>query len=114
MTLWDPAPAGRRHRPAVATHFPAPASYTGDGAVELSAHGSPVILEAVVSGRRMWSASRAGEFTLRAFLHRRIDLSRRSVADLIGRRHRCKRAAFDQLDSTLTRTIAAIGATLFD
>src|SRR5260370_30766214 len=33
---------------AIVTHFPAPHSYTGDDVVELSAHGSPVVLDAIV------------------------------------------------------------------
>src|SRR5579872_2479379 len=60
----------------VALHFPAPASYTGDEVVELSAHGSPVVLRAIVAaaidnGARL---AEPGEFTLRAFLNGRIDL----------------------------------------
>jgi tRNA modification GTPase len=103
---------------AVATYFPAPASYTGDDVVELSAHGSPVVLEAVVKtavacGARL---AEAGEFTLRAFLNGRIDLMQaEAVADLIDAATPLQaRAAFDQLDGTLTRAIAAIDATLFD
>src|SRR5688572_21374378 len=34
---------------AVVTHFPGPHSYTGDDVVELSAHGSPVVLDAIVA-----------------------------------------------------------------
>ena len=39
---------GRAIDQAVVTHFPAPHSYTGDEVVELSAHGSPVVLDAIV------------------------------------------------------------------
>ena len=103
---------------AVATFFPAPSSYTGDDVVELSAHGSPVILEAVVRAAVAGGARLAepGEFTLRAFLNGRIDLMQaEAVADLIDAATPLQaRAAFDQLDGTLTRTIAAIDATLFD
>jgi tRNA modification GTPase len=102
----------------VATYFPAPASYTGDDVVELSAHGSPVILQAMVTtaigcGARL---AEPGEFTLRAFLNGRIDLMQaEAVADLIDASTPLQaRAAFDQLDGTLTRTIADIDATLFD
>jgi tRNA modification GTPase len=103
---------------AVATYFPAPASYTGDDVVELSAHGSPVILHAIVRAAIGFGARLAepGEFTLRAFLNGRIDLMQaEAVADLIDAATPLQaRAAFDQLDGTLTRTIAAIDATLFD
>jgi tRNA modification GTPase len=102
----------------VATYFPAPASYTGDDVVELSAHGSPVILEAIVTAAVACGARLAepGEFTLRAFLNGRIDLMQaEAVADLIEAATPLQaRAAFDQLDGTLTRTISAIDSTLFD
>jgi tRNA modification GTPase len=102
----------------VATFFPAPHSYTGDDVVELSAHGSPVILRAIVSAAIEHGARLAepGEFTLRAFLNGRIDLMQaEAVADLINAVTPLQaRAAFDQLQGTLTRTIAEIGAALFD
>src|SRR5215831_19376006 len=55
----------------VATYFPAPHSYTGEHIVELSAHGSPVILQSIVEAAMTAGARLAepGEFTLRAFLH---------------------------------------------
>jgi len=102
----------------VATYFPAPASYTGDDVLELSAHGSPVVLHAIVMAAVACGARLAepGEFTLRAFLNGRIDLMQaEAVADLIDAATPLQaRAAFDQLDGTLTRAIAAIDATLFD
>ena len=102
----------------VAIYFPAPASYTGDDVVELSAHGSPVVLHAIVTAAVAYGARLAepGEFTLRAFLNGRIDLMQaEAVADLIDAATPLQaRAAFDQLDGTLTRAIAAVDATLFD
>ena len=102
----------------VATYFPAPASYTGDDVVELSAHGSPVVLRAIVSAAigRGARLAEPGEFTLRAFLNGRIDLMQaEAVNDLIDAATPLQaRAAFDQLDGTLTRAIGAIDATLFD
>jgi tRNA modification GTPase len=102
----------------VATYFPAPASYTGDDVVELSAHGSPVVLRAIVSAAigRGARLAEPGEFTLRAFLNSRIDLMQaEAVNDLIDAATPLQaRAAFDQLDGTLTRAIAGIDATLFD
>src|SRR4051794_29559236 len=102
----------------VVTFFPAPASYTGEDVVELSAHGSPVVLNAIVSAAATAGArlAEAGEFTLRAFLNGRIDLMQaEAVADLIDAATPLQaRAAFDQLDGTLTRTIADIDASLFD
>jgi tRNA modification GTPase len=102
----------------VATYFPAPASYTGDDVVELSAHGSPVILRAIVAAAMAGGARLAepGEFTLRAFLNGRIDLMQaEAVADLIDAVTPLQaRAAFDQLQGTLTRAIGDIEAALFD
>jgi tRNA modification GTPase len=102
----------------VATYFPAPHSYTGEDVVELSAHGSPVILRAIVESAIAHGARLAepGEFTLRAFLQGRIDLAQaEAVADLIDAATPLQaRAAFDQLQGTLTRTIGEIDGALFD
>jgi tRNA modification GTPase len=103
---------------AVVTLFPAPHSYTGDEVVEVSAHGSPVVLRAIVAAATAAGARLAepGEFTLRAFLNGRIDLMQaEAVADLIDAATPLQaRTAFDQLDGTLTRAIGAIDAALFD
>jgi tRNA modification GTPase len=103
---------------AVVTLFPAPHSYTGDEVVEISAHGSPVVLRAIVAAATAAGARLAepGEFTLRAFLNGRIDLMQaEAVADLIDAATPLQaRTAFDQLDGTLTRTIGHIDAALFD
>jgi tRNA modification GTPase len=67
--------------------FIAPKSFTGENIVEISCHGSPYIIQKIIqlfvdNGARM---ARAGEFTLRAFLHGRMDLSQaEAVADLIA------------------------------
>jgi tRNA modification GTPase len=102
----------------VVISFPAPASYTGEGVVELSAHGSPVVLRAIVESAIACGARLAepGEFTLRAFLNGRIDLMQaEAVADLIDAVTPLQaRVAFDQLEGTLTRAIAEIDAALFD
>jgi tRNA modification GTPase len=103
---------------AIVTYFPAPASYTGDDVVEVSVHGSPVVLRAIVAAAidRGARAAEPGEFTLRAFLNGRIDLMQaEAVADLIDAATPLQaRAAFDQLEGTLTRAIAGIDAGLFD
>jgi tRNA modification GTPase len=102
----------------VATFFPSPHSYTGEDVVELSAHGNPIVLGAIVSAAIAAGARLAepGEFTLRAYLSGRIDLVQaEAVNDLIDAVTPLQaRAAFDQLDGTLTRAIGAIDATLFD
>ncbi|PYR18619.1 MAG: tRNA uridine-5-carboxymethylaminomethyl(34) synthesis GTPase MnmE, partial [Acidobacteria bacterium] len=54
----------------VATYFPSPHSYTGEDVLELSAHGSPVVLRTIVEKATSCGARPAepGEFTFRAFL----------------------------------------------
>lgn len=67
--------------------FRAPRSYTGEDVVEISCHGSTYIQQQILQhflglGCRM---ARAGEFTLRAFLNAKMDLSQaEAVADLIA------------------------------
>jgi len=102
----------------VLTYFKAPHSYTGEDVVEISAHGSPVLLRGIVraamdAGSRL---AEPGEFTLRAYLRGRIDLVQaEAVRDLIDAVTPLQaRAAFDQLEGTLTDRIRAIDARLFD
>ena len=102
----------------VATYFPAPRSYTAEHVVEISAHGSPVVLRQILDQAMRAGARLAepGEFTLRAFLNGRIDLVQaEAVADLIDAVTPLQaRAAFDQLEGTLTTQISAIDSELFD
>lgn len=71
---------------AVVTYFKGPHSFTGDDVVEISCHGSPVLLRNVIDlclerGARM---AEAGEFTLRALSNGRMDLAEaEAVRDLI-------------------------------
>ena len=97
------------------TFFPAPHSYTGEDVVEISAHGSPVLLRAIVEcgdGRRR-AARRAG----------RVHVARvpATAGSISCRPRRCAisidavtplqaRAAFDQLEGTLTARIREIDA----
>lgn len=68
------------------TRFPGPHSYTGEDVVEISLHGSPVLVTALLdslcaSGGRL---AEPGEFTLRAFLNGRMDLTQaEAVRDVI-------------------------------
>jgi tRNA modification GTPase len=101
----------------VVTFFPGPASYTGQDTVEISAHGSPVVLERIVAsavraGARM---AQPGEFTLRAYVNGRIDLVQaEAVGDLIDAVTPTQvRQAFDQLSGTLTGAIREIGERLY-
>jgi tRNA modification GTPase len=103
---------------AVLTYFPAPRSYTAEDVVEVSAHGSPLLLRSIVAAcmERGARLAEPGEFTLRAFLRGRIDLVQaEAVRDLVDAVTPLQaRAAFDQLEGTLTHSIQRIDAALFD
>ncbi len=83
--LIDPT-GGERLDEVVVTYFEKPHSYTTEDVVEISAHGSPVLLRRVVElalerGARL---AEPGEFTMRAFLNGRLDLTQaEAVRDLI-------------------------------
>jgi tRNA modification GTPase len=84
----DPA-SGRELDEVVTTLFQGPHSYTGEDIVEISGHGSPVILRYLVECclERGARAAEPGEFTMRAFLSGRIDLTQaEAVRDLIESR----------------------------
>lgn len=72
---------------ALATCFASPNSYTGEQMVEVSLHGNPVLVTALLDclcdlGARL---AEPGEFTMRAFLHGRLDLTQaEAVNDIIG------------------------------
>jgi tRNA modification GTPase len=103
---------------AVVTLFEAPHSYTGEDVIEVSAHGSPVLLEAIVAAavRHGARVAERGEFTLRAFLNGRIDLIQaEAIGDMVAAMTPLQaRSAFDQLEGTLTGRIEAIDAGLLD
>ncbi|HAD14518.1 MAG TPA: tRNA uridine-5-carboxymethylaminomethyl(34) synthesis GTPase MnmE, partial [Saprospirales bacterium] len=80
-------PEGRVLDEVLITLFKGPNSYTGEDTAEISCHGSPYILQQVIQlclehGARL---AEPGEFTLRAFLHGKMDLTQaEAVADLIA------------------------------
>jgi len=102
----------------VATYFPGPRSYTTEDVVEISAHGSPVVLRQIVRAaiERGGRLARPGEFTFRAFVNGRIDLTQaEAVADLIEAvTPRQARAASAQIDGALAARLRAIDGALFD
>jgi tRNA modification GTPase len=103
---------------AVVTWFAAPASYTGEDVVEFSLHGSPVIAGEVIAACVAAGARLAGpgEFTLRAFLNGRLDLTQaEAVRDLVEATTPLQaKVAFDQLQGALAERIGAIERQLFD
>lgn len=102
----------------IVTFFPAPNSFTGEDVIEISAHGSPVLLKGIVEAALDGGARLAepGEFTFRAFLRGRLDLVQaEAIGDLVDAVTPLQaRAAFDQLEGTLTAEIREADAALFD
>jgi tRNA modification GTPase len=106
----DPADPAATIDEAMVTAYFAPHSYTGDTLIEIAAHGSPVVLEALLRGALALGARLAepGEFTRRAFLSGRIDLTQaEAVHDLITAQTLDQaRIAAQQLGGALSRRIA--------
>ena len=106
------APHGSRIDEVVVTYFAKPHSYSADDTVEISAHGSPVVLRHIVEMALSRGARLAepGEFTMRAFLNGRIDLTQaEAVRDLIDSQtlYQAKVAA-QQLEGALSRRLQPI------
>ena len=109
--LIEPA-TGERIDEVVVTFFPKPHSYTTDDVVEISCHGSPVVLRylvemALTRGARL---AEPGEFTLRAFLNGRIDLTQaEAVRDLIDSQTLYQaQVAARQLEGALSKRLQPI------
>lgn len=80
-------PSGALLDEVILTWFQAPHSATAEDVVEISAHGAPVLLDALLRDACTYGARLAdpGEFTRRAFLHGRLDLAQaEAVGDLIA------------------------------
>jgi tRNA modification GTPase len=107
-----PAPHESRIDEVVVTFFAKPHSYSTDDIVEIAAHGSPVVLRHIVemciaAGGRI---AEPGEFTMRAFLNGRIDLTQaEAVRDLIDSQtlYQAKIAA-QQLEGALSRRLQPV------
>lgn len=98
--------------------FLAPKTFTTENSVEISYHGSPFIgkkiLEVLLkNGARM---AKAGEFTMRAFMNGRIDLSQaESIADLIASENEASRkVALNQLKGGITDEISVLRTDLLN
>ncbi len=83
---WVVSAQGTRLDEVLLSYMPGPASYTGEDSVEINCHGGPAVVQAVLklvleSGARL---ADPGEFTLRAFINGRMDLSQaEAVAEII-------------------------------
>jgi tRNA modification GTPase len=96
----------------VVTYFQKPHSYTTDDIIEISAHGSPVVLRHIVElalarGARL---AEPGEFTMRAFLNGRIDLTQaEAIRDLIESQTLFQaKVAAQQLEGALSKRLQPI------
>ncbi len=104
--------AGRLIDEGIVTLFAAPHSYTSEDVVEIACHGAPVLLDHLVrlclaAGARL---AEPGEFTQRAFLSGRLDLTQaEAVNDLIAARTLDQaRLAAAQLGGSLSRSLTPI------
>ncbi len=111
----DPA-TGERVDEVLAAYMPAPHSYTREDVVELDSHGGPAPLQRILGLTLRQGARPAnpGEFTLRAFLHGRLDLAQaEAVLDVINARTQAGlRAAVDQLGGRLSTRVRDFRARL--
>jgi tRNA modification GTPase len=104
--------AGQLIDDVLVTYFRAPRSYTGEDALEISCHGNPFIAHQILEDllARGCRAAEPGEFTQRAFLNGRMDLSQaEAVMDLIqARSARALTVANRQLRGALGRRMEAL------
>ena len=110
----DSVPPVLRHRGEAIDHglclfFPAPHSFSGEDCVEIQAHGGPIVLDMLlervcVLGARL---ARAGEFSERAFLNGKVDLTQaEAIADLIESGSRAaSRAAMRSLEGRFSQQV---------
>ena len=106
------APTPTRIDEVVISYFAKPHSYTTDDIIEISAHGSPIVLRHIVElalarGARL---AEPGEFTMRAFLNGRIDLTQaEAVRDLIDSQTLFQaKVAAQQLEGALSRRLQPV------
>ena len=97
---------------AMAVHFLAPASFTGEDVVELHTHGSPAVVRAVLAALSTQPGLRpaeAGEFTQRAFLNGKLDLAAvEGLGDLIDAQTEAqRRLSLRQLGGALSDQVMA-------
>ena len=94
------------------TYFAGPRSYTGEDAAEISCHGNPFIAQKILEDlfARGCRPAEPGEFTQRAFLHGKMDLTQaEAVMDIIhARSDRALAAAHEQLRGALGRRMTEL------
>jgi tRNA modification GTPase len=102
----------------LALYFPAPHSYTGEHVLELQGHGGELVLESLIERAIALGARRAlpGEFTQRAFLNDKLDLTQaEAVADLIDAGSQAAaRAAMRSLEGEFSAMVRALTTALIE
>ena len=103
----------------IALYFPKPNSYTGEDVVEIQAHGGPVVLDLLlreILETENVRAAEPGEFTERAFLNDKMDLTQaEAVADLIDAcSEQAARSASNSLHGEFSRIISKLRDKLID
>ncbi len=103
---------GRTLDDALVVYMPAPKTFTGEDVAELHCHGSPALLAAVLE-ELVWHGARLaerGEFSRRAFLNGRMDLSQaEAVAELVAAPSvQGARLALGKLKGLLTQRVEAL------
>jgi tRNA modification GTPase len=96
----------------IAIWFPAPGSFTGESVLELHGHGGPVVMSLLIDAAIALGARRAeaGEFSRRAFLNGKLDLSQaEAIADLIDAgTSQAARAALRSLSGAFSNAVDAL------
>lgn len=109
---------GREIDRGLVLFFPGPRSYTGEDLVEFHGHGGPVLVDWLLDTLHAAGARPAepGEFTLRAFLNGKVDLTQaEATADLIESGSReAARAALRSLDGEFSARVHALQEALTD
>lgn len=103
----------------IALYFAAPASYTGEDVVELHVHGSRAIIKEIMetlSALPFFAVAAPGEFTKRAFLNGKLDLTQaESVMDLIDADTEAqKRQALRQMQGEVARFYTTLRTQLIE
>lgn len=110
--------AGRILDEALFTYFQGPASFTGEDTVEISCHGGVMVTRCLLSEILRLGANPAepGEFSQRAFLNGKIDLTRaESIMDMItAQTELAVRAAGEQLAGKLSHAMEALRGELIE
>ena len=117
QTISDPT-SGEALDRALITYFRAPHSFTGEDVLELSCHGSPVLLLHIIDALLQLGARAAtpGEFTMRALANGQLNLSQaEAIRDLIGAQtHTAVRQAARQLSGELSARLQPLKDALLD